>query len=107
MPVDSDLIDLLDYDFDITEYGWVDAGVSIAQVILGSDGDDDEFAEMLVGAFLAGANKYDIPLPCDFRDAEVSKEQAIDEMRQDLHKTAITFIKDWRENVVRRFEQAP
>jgi hypothetical protein len=55
MPVDSDLINLLDYDFDITEYGWENAGFSIAQVILGSDRDDDEFAEMLVEAFLAGA----------------------------------------------------
>jgi hypothetical protein len=93
MPVDSDLINLLDYDFDITEYGWEDAGFSIAHMILGSDRDDDEFAEMLVEAFLAGANKYDIPLPCDFRD-DVSKEQTVDEMRQDFYKAAVTFIKD-------------
>jgi hypothetical protein len=106
-PIHSDLLDLLDYDFNVTEYGWQDAGVSIAEVILGSDQNDDEFAEMLVDAYLDGAKRYDVPLPCDFADAEVSKDAAIEEMRQDLQGKALSFIKEWRENVLRRFEQGP
>lgn len=80
---------------------------SVAAVILGSGQNDDEFADMLVEAYLEGANKYDVPLPCDLADVEESKEEAIEEMRQDLQGKALSFIKDWRENVLRRFEQGP
>lgn len=107
MPIHCVLVDLLDYDFDVTEYGWRDSGFSVAQVILGSGQNDDEFANMLVDAFLQGANKYDVPLPCEFAGPEKTAEEAVREMRQDLHREAMTLIVSWRENVIRRFEQAP
>jgi len=65
-PIHSVLMDLLDYDFNVIEVGWRDASVSVADVIFGSGQNDDEFAGMLVEAYLAGANRYDVPLPCDF-----------------------------------------
>ena len=104
-PIHSVLMDLLDYDFNVIEVGWIDASVSVADVILGSEQNDDEFADMLVEAYLEGANRYDIPLPCDF--SEESNDEAVQAMRQDLHKEAVTFIESWREDVIRRFEQAP
>ena len=98
---------LLDYDFDVTQYGWHEAAFSIAEVILGSGYNDHDFAERLVDAYIEGANKYDVPLPCDFAEPEQNQEQAVEEMRQELHAEALRFIKSWRENVIRRFEQAP
>lgn len=106
-PIHSVLMDLLDYDFNVIEVGWIDASVSVADVILGSGQNDDEFADMLVEAYLDGANKYDVPLPCDFASPEESKDEAFQALRQDLHKEAVTFIESWREDVIRRFEQAP
>ena len=107
MPVHCVLVDLLDYDYDVTEYGWQDASISVAEVILGSAGNDDEFADMLVDAYLEGASKYDVPLSCEFMGPELSGEEAVQAMRQDLHKEAVMFIRSWRDNVIRRFEQAP
>lgn len=106
-PIHSVLMDLLDYDSNVIEVGWREASVSVADVILGSGQNDDEFAGMLVEAYLEGANKYDVPLPCDFASPEESNDEAVQAMRQDLHKEAVTFIESWRENVIRRFEQAP
>ncbi len=106
-PVHCDLLDLLDYDFDVTKEGWQEAGFPIEDVILGSGHSDDEFADMLVEAYLEGANKYDFPLPCDFADPNESNEEAVQAMRQDLHREALAFIKGWRDNVIRRFEQGP
>jgi|CXWL01.1.fsa_nt_gi hypothetical protein len=107
MPVHCVLVDLLDYDYDVTEYGWRDASISIAEVILGSGENDDEFADMLVDAYLQGANRYDVPLPCDFAEPEISRAEAVQDMRQYFQQEALTFIKKWRENVIRQFEQAP
>ncbi len=107
MPIHCVLVDLLDYDFDVTEYGWRDSGFSVAQVILGSGQNDDEFADMLVEAYLQGANQYDVPLSCDFMGPELTGEEAVQTMRQDLHQEAVMFIRSWREDVIRRFEQAP
>lgn len=106
-PIHSVLMDLLDYDFNVIEVGWRDASVSVADVIFGSGQNDDEFADMLVEAYLAGANRYDVPLPCDFASSEESNDEAFQAMRQDLHKEAVTFIESWRDSVIRRFEQAP
>ena len=106
-PVHFPLLDLLDYDFDVTQEGWQEASIPVANVILGSGQNDDDFADMLLEAYLEGAKKYDTPLPCDFADMKESKEEAVQAMRQDLHREALTFIKDWRENVIRRFEQGP
>jgi len=74
---------------------------------LSSGHNDDGFADMLVEAYLEGANKYDIPLACDFADGEESEDEAVRIMHQDIHREAVTFIKSWRENVIRQFEQGP
>jgi len=107
VPIDSCLMDLLDYDFNVIQEGWIEAGVSVADVILGAGQNDDEFADMLVEAYLEGASKYDVPLPCEFREPEICQAEAVQDMRQDLHRDAMTFIKDWREDVLRQFEQGP
>ncbi len=106
-PIHSTLLDLLDYDFDVTQYGWHEAAFSIAEVILGSGYNDHDFADRLVEAYVEGSNKYDVPLPCDFVEPEQNREEAVEEMRQELHGEALRFIQSWRENVIRRFEQAP
>src|SRR5205085_11631916 len=90
---------------DVTEHGWKDASICIKEVILGSAQMDDDFANMLVEAYLVGASKYDIPLAPDFAGPEVKKEEEAEVMRKDLHKEALVFIKEWRENVVRHLEQ--
>ena len=61
-------MDLLDYDFNIAEHGWQEASISIADVILGSSQNGEEFADILMEAYLAGANKYDVPLQGPCRD---------------------------------------
>jgi len=61
-------MDLLDYDFNIAEHGWQEASISIADVILGSSQNGEEFADILMEAYLAGANKYDVPLQGPIRD---------------------------------------
>jgi hypothetical protein len=106
-PIHCSLLDLKDYDWDVAENGWQEAGIAVSEVILGSAENDDDYAEMLVEAYLEGARRYDVPLLCEFADADVSLQAAEDEMRQDLNREALSFIRDWRENVIRRFEQAP
>ena len=75
-------------------------------MILGSGQNDEYFAETLVEAYLEGANKYDLPLPCDFAEPDEGEQEAVQEMRKNLCQEALTFIRSWRETVVRRFEQA-
>ncbi|MDF0649997.1 MAG: hypothetical protein P0121_00815 [Nitrospira sp.] len=106
-PVHCNLLGLLDYDFDVTQEGWQEASISVAKVILGSAENDDEFGQMLVEAYLEGARKYDVPLPIDFIDPEENEEETVQAMREDLQREAVAFIKSWRENVIRRFEQGP
>jgi len=74
-PIHCHLLDLLDYDFDVTQEGWQEAGVHISEVLLGSGQNDDDFAAMLVDAYLEGANKYDAPLPCNFTDPEEARKR--------------------------------
>lgn len=101
------LLELRDFDYDVTKEGWQEAGISIAEVILGSGQDDEQFADMLVDAYLEGAETYDVPLPSDFAEPEESKEAAVQGMREDLQREALTFIKGWRERVLLAFEQGP
>lgn len=104
-PVDCELLDLRDSDFDVTEEGWQKASISVAEVILGSDSNDDEFAQMLVDAYVEGVRKCGLTLPIDFLDADDNEEEAVQSLRKDLQGKALSFIKNWRERLLRRFEQ--
>jgi len=105
-PCDSEPFDLLNEDFDVTEHGWRDSGVDIAEAILGTSEDDEELADQLVRAYLEGAHKHVIPLSIDF--AEPGEEsQAEEEMLRHLHSQALTLIKDWRERIMQRLALYP
>ena len=81
------------------------AGELLKSFLATSDADEDA-AEELVAAYLQGAHKYDVPLPSEFRD-DISLEEAEKEMREDLHKEALAFIRAWREGVVATLESGP
>ena len=96
--------DLLNEDFDVTEHGWRDSGVDIAEAILGTSEDDEELADQLVRAYLEGAEKYDVSLSIDFAEPEEESE-AEEEMLKHLHRQSLTLIKDWRERIMQHLER--
>jgi len=102
MPCNSVFCDLHDYDYHPAELSWVDGGI-IVDLLLGtvSKDYDDYAAGLLVDEYLCGAEKFDIPLQCDFDNSE----DAYDEMVAYLHNQALDLINEWRGEIVSRIEK--